>query len=72
MFEETKLSDPSVFALWELTRRQKFNFVVKNARGASGGLIIGLNSNEINLIASLEWTYFLSIANKCKWNIMGK
>lgn len=42
---KTKLSRPSLSALNELGSR--FTFIVKNAAGVSGGIMIGADRNEI-------------------------
>lgn len=60
--EESKLTTPSAAALNILSPR--FTFIVKDCRGALGGIIIGLNSYKFELLGHMEGKFNLSVTIK--------
>lgn len=57
--EGSKLTSPSINVLSKLGRR--FMFIVKDSKGASGGIIIALDPSVFDLIDHKEGRYSLSV-----------
>lgn len=58
--EETKLDDATSCTLREIVPNNKFRFICKNSRGASGGIIVAYNEDFYNLINKVEGEFSLT------------
>lgn len=58
--EETKLMNPSNRVLHSVVPYASFSFLYKNTRGASEGIIIGVD-NKVQILYSWEGIFSLSI-----------
>lgn len=66
--EETKLENPLTLINQEITLRRNFDLILKDERGASGGILIGINKNFYEILDSWAMEFTLTVILKQKAN----